>query len=149
MINEKEIPVITKLENGDIVKIVTTPNEVIPNINWLDIVKTAKAKSEILKQLEKVKEQNSKISVKLEIIAKDKEGIVLEILEILKNRKQNILSLNTNILEDKIVKIVIVLEVDLIEFLDEIKTSIENMKGVKEVFYSIKVANGDGEKWQF
>ncbi len=149
MINEKEMPVITKLENGDIVKIVTTPNEVIPNINWLDIVKTAKAKSEILKQLEKVKEQNSKISVKLEIIAKDKEGIVLEILEILKNRKQNILSLNTNILEDKIVKIVIVLEVDLIEFLDEIKTSIENMKGVKEVFYSIKVANGDGEKWQF
>ena len=52
-INSKMMPIITKLNSGDIVEIITSNKEIIPNVEWIDIVKTAKAKSQIIKQLKK------------------------------------------------------------------------------------------------
>ncbi len=132
-VNGKEMPVITKLKNGDIIKIITTTNEIIPNANWLKIVKTAMAKNEILKQLEKVKEKISKCIVKLDIISKDKEGLVLQITENIKNLNVNILSLNTTFLEKELVKIEIVLEINQADSLEEIRKSISSIKEIKEV----------------
>ena len=143
IINGKEMPVITKLKNGDIIKIITTTNEIIPNSNWLEIVKTAKAKNEILIQLEKVKEKIIKSIIKLDIIAKDKEGLVLQITENIKNMKINILSLNTSFLEKELVKIEIVIEINTIEILEQIIKTISSVEEIKEVIYSVnkKVEN--------
>jgi len=52
-INEKMVPIVTKLKNTDIVEIVTRENSSGPNLDWLKNVKTVSAKNKIVSFLKK------------------------------------------------------------------------------------------------
>ncbi len=52
-VNGKIAPIDSKLKSGDLVEIVKAKNKKAPNKNWLRVIKTHKAKTEIRKALEK------------------------------------------------------------------------------------------------
>ena len=55
------MPLITKLKNGDIVEIIVNKEKINVQEEWLEEVKTAKAKKEILKLLKRINNiQNKK-----------------------------------------------------------------------------------------
>ena len=58
-INSRMVPLYTKLENTDVVEIITSKNSKGPNVDWLKYVKTSSAKNKISSFLKKQgKEQN-------------------------------------------------------------------------------------------
>ena len=70
-INSKMMPIITKLQNGDIVEILTSDSQKGPSRDWLKFIKTTKAKSKIQSWFKKAQ--------KTENIEKGKELIDKEI----------------------------------------------------------------------
>ena len=70
-INSKMMPIITKLQNGDIVEILTSDSQKGPSRDWLKFIKTTKAKSKIQSWFKK--------SQRTENIEKGKELIDKEI----------------------------------------------------------------------
>ena len=73
-INSKMMPIVTKLENGDIVEIVTSDNSKGPSRDWLKFVKSTKAKNKIQSFFKKAQ--------KVENIEKGKDLIDKEIKRI-------------------------------------------------------------------
>ena len=55
-INSKMMPIVTKLENGDIVEILTSDKAKGPSRDWLKFVKSSTAKQEFNNGLRKQKE---------------------------------------------------------------------------------------------
>lgn len=81
-INDAIKPLSTKLKNGDIVEIITSPNSKGPSRDWLKIIKTSQARSKINYFFKKeLKEENIKngISV-LELALKNKGYIPSKLL---------------------------------------------------------------------
>ena len=127
-INNKEMPIITKLKNGDIVEIITDKEKINIQEEWLEEVKTAKAKKEILKLLKKNK-QYPKQEKEIEIVANDRENLALEITNVFKENKINIESLEASV-NGKKAKIKIVIE---IKAKDNIKNILNEILEIKDV----------------
>jgi len=127
-INSKEMPIITKLKNGDIVEIIVDKEKINVQEEWLEEVKTAKAKKEILKLLKKNK-QYPKQEKEIEIIANDRENLALEITNVFKENKINIESLEASV-NGKKAKIKIVIE---IKAKDNIKNILNEILEIKDV----------------
>ena len=127
-INNKEMPLITKLKNGDIVEIIVDKEKINVQEEWLEEVKTAKAKKEILKLLKKNK-QYPKQEKEIEIIANDRENLALEITKVFKENKINIESLEASV-NGKKAKIKIVIE---IKAKDNIKNILNEILEIKDV----------------
>ena len=127
-INNKEMPIITKLKNGDIVEIIVDKEKINIQEEWLEEVKTAKAKKEILKILKKNK-QYPKQEKEIEIIANDRENLALEITNVFKENKINIESLEASV-NGKKAKIKIVIE---IKAKDNIKNILNEILEIKDV----------------
>ena len=127
-INNKEMPIITKLKNGDIVEIIVNKEKISVQEEWLEEVKTAKAKKEILKLLKKNK-QYPKQEKEIEIIANDRENLALEITNVFKENKINIESLEASV-NGKKAKIKIVVE---IKAKDNIKNILNEILEIKDV----------------
>lgn len=127
-INNKEMPIITKLKNGDIVEIIVDKEKINVQEEWLEEVKTAKAKKEILKLLKKNK-QYPKQEKEIEIIANDRENLALEITNVFKENKINIESLEASV-NGKKAKIKIVIE---IKAKDNIKNILNEILEIKDV----------------
>ena len=80
-VNSKIVPLTTKLEVGDVVEIITSPNSKGPSRDWLKFIKSSSAKAKI-RQFYKneLKEENIRIGqIKLEDEAK-KKGLSLSTL---------------------------------------------------------------------
>ena len=132
-INSVDMPVITKLKNGDIVEIITSENIIHQQKEWLEIVKTAKAKKDILKLLKKdvgkVKEEKC-----IEIITEDRKNIVLEITKVLTKNDINIILLDTKKEQNKLmitIKIQIKENINFEEIISNL-LQIENVKMIYE-----------------
>lgn len=99
-INSIEMPITIKLKNGNIVEIITSNKETTPQEEWLKVIKTAKAKSRIIKLLNKKEKEADKKKL-IEIVAKDRKNLVLEISNIFTKNGVNIESLKAKVKEQK------------------------------------------------
>lgn len=119
-INSIEMPITTKLKSGNIVEIITKKEETTPQEEWLKVIKTAKAKGRIIKLLNKKEKETDKKKL-IEIVAKDRKNLVLEISKIFTKNGVNIESLKAKV-EEKKAKIEIIVTIkprDNIEKLSE------------------------------
>lgn len=130
-INSIDMPLITKLKNGDIVEIRTTNEKVKPEEEWIELLKTAKAKSQILKLLDQKREAN-KEEISIEIIAEDRKNLVLEITDVFTKNNINIKSLTTILDNDK-AEINMVIEVNGKDDINKLIGSVKKVNNVKKV----------------
>ncbi len=130
-INSVEMPITTKLKSGRIVEIITSKHECIPKREWLDIVKTAKAKREIIEQLEE-NQGKEKTKYLVEIKAEDKINVILDITKIFTKIRLNILAFNT-IVENDETKVETIMETRKIDKTEELKKELLELKEIKEV----------------
>ena len=100
IINSIPMPFITKLKNGDIVEIEVGKNKTNFQEEWLKDVKTAKAKTRIVKLLNKNKPKENEKKI-FEILAKDRKNLVLEIANTFTKNKINIESLEADVKDEK------------------------------------------------
>ena len=130
-INSIDMPLITKLKNGDIVEIRTTNEKIKPEEEWIELLKTAKAKSQILKLLVQKREKNKK-EISIEIIAEDRKNLVLEITDVFTKGNINIKSLTTILDYDK-AKINMAIEVNKNENINRLLESVKKVNSVKKI----------------
>jgi GTP pyrophosphokinase len=90
-VNQKIVSIDYKLNNGDLVEIITNKNKK-PSRDWLTIVKSVKAKKKIRSYLNKYEETVfAKLgNYKINIIAKDRIGLLKDITDIISAKKFNI-----------------------------------------------------------
>lgn len=140
-INSISMPLETKLKNGDIVEIITRKEEVKGKQEWLEKVKTAKAKSAIVKLLKKQGE-TQKERVKIEILGQDRKNLVLEISNIFTKHHINIEALQTQV-TNELARIEIEIEITQENHLKKILPEISNINSIKQI--SLK-KNKENEK---
>ncbi len=131
IINSVPMPFITKLENGDIVEIETGKKETNFQEEWLKDVKTAKAKTRMVKILNKNKKDIIKEKV-FKIIANDRKNLALEVTDIFTKNKINIENLEANVFE-KSANIKVTIQAKPNDNLESIVEKLENIKDVKAV----------------
>ena len=117
-INSIDMPLVTKLKNGNIVEIITSELKTVPEEEWIEVIKTAKAKNQILKLLQTKKEEEKK-SIKIEILAFDRKNLALEITNVFMKNGINIKELQTEVTNNK-AKINIVAEIRRMEQVDKL-----------------------------
>lgn len=117
-INSIDMPLVTKLQNGNIVEIITSELKTVPEEEWIEVIKTAKAKNQILKLLQTKKEEEKK-SIKIEILAFDRKNLALEITNVFMKNGINIKKLQTEVTNNK-AKINIVAEIRRMEQIDKL-----------------------------
>ena len=132
-INSIDMPLVTKLQNGNIVEIITSELKTVPEEEWIEFIKTAKAKNQILKLLQTKKEEEKK-SIKIEIIAYDRKNLVLEITNVFMKNGINIKELQTEIINNQ-AKINIVAEIKRIDQVDKL---LEELMEIPDMIRVIK-----------
>ncbi len=131
IINSIPMPFITKLKNGDIVEIEVGKKETNFQEEWIKEVKTAKAKTCMVKLLNKNKQIKKKKKT-FEIFAKDRKNLALEITNVFTKNKINIESLEADVNDEK-AKIKLTVKsknnIDLKNIIEKLQ-KIENVKKV-------------------
>lgn len=127
-INNIEMPIMTKLKNGNIVQIETSNQYIVPQEEWLKQIKTAKAKSALIKLIRLRKNKNYKKQV-IQINATDKKGLILEIARVFSQYDINILSLKTELIEEN-ANIDILIEKEEKENLDKLTQELMKIDNV-------------------
>lgn len=96
-VNQKIVSLDYKLNNGDLIEIITNKNKK-PSRDWLNIVKSTKAKKKIRTFLNKYKSNNIlNQTYKINIIAKDRIGLLKDISDIISSKKLNIIDSKTKV----------------------------------------------------
>ena len=131
IVNSVSMPFITKLKNGDIVEIEVGKKETNFQEEWLKEVKTAKAKTRMVKLLNRNK-QKEKEEKTFEIFAKDRRNLVLEITNTFTKNKINIESLEADVNNDK-ARIRLTVEERTKIDLRQIIEKLQKIKDVKKV----------------
>lgn len=132
-INSIDMPLVTKLQNGNIVEIITSELKTVPEEEWTEVIKTAKAKNQILKLLQTKKEEEKK-SIKIEILAFDRKNLALEITNVFMKNGINIKELQTEVTNNK-AKINIVAEIKRMEQVDKL---LEELMEIPDMIRVIK-----------
>ena len=131
IVNSVSMPFITKLKNGDIVEIEVGKKETNFQEEWLKEVKTAKAKTRMVKLLNRNK-QKEKEEKTFEILAKDRRNLVLEITNTFTKNKINIESLEADVNDEK-ARIRLTVEERTKIDLKQIIEKLQKIKDVKKV----------------
>ena len=130
-INNIEQPILTKLRNGDIVEIKTSSKLLIPQKEWIKYIKTAKAKSKLVK-LTEIINKNSYYEKIIKIICTDRKGLVCDITKALTDTYINILSLNTEVEKDNAI-ITIVVRVEKNYPIEKIIEKIRKLENIIDI----------------
>lgn len=127
-INYIDMAVTTKLKDGDIVEVYEADKELIPDKTWINLVKTAKAKSELLKMLnEDMICGNKGKCLNIEIFAHDRKNLVLDITNKMKENNINILSLKTEFINEFDVRICMIIENVKLDDLEKLLYELKNI----------------------
>lgn len=127
-INYIDMAVTTKLKDGDIVEVYEADKELIPDKTWINLVKTAKAKSELLKMLnEDMICGNKGKCLNIEIFAHDRKNLVLDITNKMKENNINILSLRTEFINEFDVRICMIIENVKLDDLEKLLYELKNI----------------------
>ena len=139
-INSKLMPITTKLENGDIVEILTSDESKGPNKEWLNFIKSNKAKTHIQKWFKKHKSINEttniediKYNVDLIIYANNRNGILLDLIYNIIKQKILIKELNYKALKNETINIKLTIEVININQANDIINIIKQIENIYEV----------------
>lgn len=81
-VNGQQVPLVTRLKNGDTVEIITASSQA-PSKDWLNVVATVKAKQRIRGWL-KQEERNRSVSVGRELLTKDLRKVKLHFNRVMK-----------------------------------------------------------------
>ena len=130
-INSVEMPITTKIKSGQIVEIKTSEMECIPKKEWLDVIKTAKAKREVLEQLNE-NQGKEKIKYLVNITSKDRTNLILDMTQVFAKNRLNILAFNTSVEGDE-ATIDIIMETRKISKLQKLKEGLLNIKEISNV----------------
>ena len=131
VINGVMMPFTTKLKNGDIIEIITNEKKTKFKKEWLEEVKTAKAKTMIIKTLNKEK-RTVKKEKKFKIFAKYEEKLTLDITKVFTDNKINIENLEA-IINKTYANIKILIKVNKNDDLDKIIKELKNIENIERV----------------
>jgi len=130
-INSIEMPITQKLENGNIVEIMTSEQICTPEEAWLEEVKTAKARGKILKILAQ-NQKEKKDDFQIQVMAINDGTVFLKLASIFAEYNLNMKSLITERVEEEM-QITIELEVKDRQKLEIVKKELLKVEAIKEV----------------
>ena len=126
------MPFITKLKTGNIVEIEIGKKETNFQEEWLKEVKTAKAKTNIMKILNKNKDKNIKIKT-FKIVAKDRDNLALDITNVFSKNKVNIENLEAEVNKEK-AYIKVIAQIKPKDCLLNILNSLDNLNSIEKAY---------------
>ena len=132
IINSISMPFITKLKTGNIVEIEIGKKETNFQEEWLKEVKTAKAKTNIMKILNKNKDKNIKIKT-FKIVAKDRDNLALDITNVFSKNKVNIENLEAEDDKEK-AYIKVIAQIKPKDCLLNILNSLDNLNSIEKAY---------------
>ena len=132
IINSISMPFITKLKTGNIVEIEIGKKETNFQEEWLKEVKTAKAKTNIMKILNKNKDKNIKIKT-FKIVAKDRDNLALDITNVFSKNKVNIENLEAEVDKEK-AYIKVIAQIKPKDCLLNILKSLDNLNSIEKAY---------------
>jgi len=140
-VNSRIVPLSHKLESGDIAEILTQKNKK-PNLKMLDFAKTPTAKHQIKTFLKRKGLFVNPLNIKkgapkaeINIVVKERTGVIKDISSIFLSFKINITSLVTKETNSKYATVSITFIPKNKEQVEKITTRIKNIKGVEEVSF--------------
>ena len=132
IVNSISMPFITKLKTGNIVEIEIGKKETNFQEEWLKEVKTAKAKTNIMKILNKNKDKNIKIKT-FKIVAKDRDNLALDITNVFSKNKVNIENLEAEVNKEK-AYIKVIAQIKPKDCLLNILNSLDNLNSIEKAY---------------
>ena len=132
IVNSISMPFITKLKTGNIVEIETGDKETNFQEEWLKEVKTAKAKTNIMKILNKNKDKNIRTKT-FKIVAKDRDNLALDITNVFSKNKVNIENLEAEVDKEK-AYIKVIAQIKPRDCLLNILNSLDNLNSIERAY---------------
>jgi guanosine-3',5'-bis(diphosphate) 3'-pyrophosphohydrolase len=138
-VNNRMVPLNYKLQNGDVVEIITRKNK-NPNSDWLEIAKTSMARKHIHSRLHRIDEEKTfasrgKRSVEIRFITQDRVGLMKDISKIMERNKINMEKIISDSKQVNFSMILIHCLVKDLEVLKKLIYSLKQIKGVREADY--------------
>ena len=132
IVNSISMPFITKLKTGNIVEIETGDKETNFQEEWLKEVKTEKAKTNIMKILNKNKDKNIRTKT-FKIVAKDRDNLALDITNVFSKNKVNIENLEAEVDKEK-AYIKVIAQIKPKDCLLNILNSLDNLNSIEKAY---------------
>lgn len=132
IVNSISMPFITKLKTGNIIEIETGDKETNFQEEWLKEVKTAKAKTNIMKILNKNKDKNIRTKT-FKIVAKDRDNLALDITNVFSKNKVNIENLEAEVDKEK-AYIKVIAQIKPRDCLLNILNSLDNLNSIEKAY---------------
>ena len=132
IVNSISMPFITKLKTGNIVEIETGDKETNFQEEWLKEVKTAKAKTNIMKILNNNKDKNIRTKT-FKIVAKDRDNLALDITNVFSKNKVNIENLEAEVDKEK-AYIKVIAQIKPRDCLLNILNSLDNLNSIEKAY---------------
>lgn len=140
-VNGRMVALRHKLQNGDVVEILTQKNKK-PSSDWLGFIKSAQARKKVSAVLkrgreEKVFEKRGGELVELRLTIKDRVGLLRDVTRTLADQKVNIKSVDTDTKNQTFASLNIRAPFKNRKQLEGMRVKLKEVKGVEEVGYKL------------
>ena len=133
IVNGNIVPIGYLLKNGDCVKIVCKDNTEGPQPFWLELVKSQRAKKNITQYLKKNKIDFSLKEREITINAIDREGIILDIVNVFTRYKKNIKKISGNTEVGGYFSVTISVQIVDDKIIEILKKEVNKIEGIETI----------------